>query len=462
MRNPIVLLLLAGTLALGADSASDLLQKAIYTQDTVGDTEAAIKIYRQIVGESKAGRAVASQAQYRLGMVLLKKGNAAEARTELQRLIDEYPEQKELAEKARQVMPLDLKLLPEPWADGETMQLSLKLAGGASIGAIILTADLVDYKNAKAWQLGIRRADVQSRGGSRVLADVATFRPLTSRFKHSMLGTVEDEYSSGVARVVRAGAEPKDVEMPSVVFDNEQGMHLFRRLPLAEGYKATIPFFASFGSGRLDVAAEVTKRETVETPLGKFDTFKLELTALHQTFWIANDSTRTLAKFEASGVMAEVTSVRQSRGTQELRSVKLGVSAILPAGWFSCETDLGGSVVHLLDPDADAMTMIVAENESSHSAEELRKAMEDKLALRSKALQGYSIRAESWQRRDVAGMPAWTAQGDYKENGKDMMESATAIQAPAKRFILMSRGPVQAVEALRPQLDAILSSIQTQ
>src|SRR5215471_3052615 len=81
-------------------SAADLLQKGIYTQETVGDLDGAIKIYSQIVNSATQSRTYAAQAQYRIGLCLLKKGESAEAQKAFEKLIRDYPEEKELVTKA--------------------------------------------------------------------------------------------------------------------------------------------------------------------------------------------------------------------------------------------------------------------------------------------------------------------------------------------------------------------------
>ena len=58
-----------------AQSASELLQKGIYTQDTVGDLGGAIQIYRQIISSSPAQHEIAAEAQYRLAQALIRKGD---------------------------------------------------------------------------------------------------------------------------------------------------------------------------------------------------------------------------------------------------------------------------------------------------------------------------------------------------------------------------------------------------
>src|SRR4030095_6155074 len=60
-------------------SVSALLEKGIYSEETKGDVEAAMKLYEQVIAEAKSGQAVAAQAQYRLGVCLHKKKNYAES-----------------------------------------------------------------------------------------------------------------------------------------------------------------------------------------------------------------------------------------------------------------------------------------------------------------------------------------------------------------------------------------------
>ncbi len=83
-----------------AQPASDLLQSAIYDEESLGKMDRAVRTYRQII-ESPELKAYAPVAQYRLGMCLLLHGDAAEGRKALQDLIRKYPAAKELLARAR-------------------------------------------------------------------------------------------------------------------------------------------------------------------------------------------------------------------------------------------------------------------------------------------------------------------------------------------------------------------------
>ena len=50
----------------------------------------------------------------------------------------------------------------------------------------------------------------------------------------------------------------KKLDLDGVYYDNEQGWHLFRRLPLADNYKGKTPICATFGGGPMNLDVEVT------------------------------------------------------------------------------------------------------------------------------------------------------------------------------------------------------------
>ncbi len=84
-----------------SQSVSGLLQKGIYTEETVGDLDAAIKIYEAVVVEAEANRSHVAQAHYRLAMCYEKKGLKQEAVTALQKLVEQFPNESQVLSQAR-------------------------------------------------------------------------------------------------------------------------------------------------------------------------------------------------------------------------------------------------------------------------------------------------------------------------------------------------------------------------
>ncbi len=103
-RPCIAVVLMAGlavAIAAGAESVGDRLQKGIYQEETVGDLDAAMKIYQGIVADEKANRPHVAQAKYRLGICHVKKGDKEKAVATFEELVKEFPGQAKLLEQAR-------------------------------------------------------------------------------------------------------------------------------------------------------------------------------------------------------------------------------------------------------------------------------------------------------------------------------------------------------------------------
>ena len=342
-----------------ADSPSELLEKGIFSEETKGDLDEAIKIYKQILTDAKANRGFVAQAQYRLGQCLLKKGRKKEAVAAFEKLIADYPDQKELVVKARKHLPKSslgaIELAPVPWKSGESLQLQLVTATGAEIGTITYMADEAAINNKKGWLIRSQTYAMNTRSASRVEAARDSFLPINSWWNQAVLGLATAKYSPDKVRVKIVGRDEKTIDVENVVYDNEQGVHLFRRLPLAVGYKTEVHVFTSFGYADVPLEIEVTKKEKVKVPAGEFECFALDLN-INQTFWISADMNRYLVKFEAGGVSAELISVRERKpgGKNTFNDKVLGASVSAPADWtfWRPSTDETAKVV-LLDPSAN-------------------------------------------------------------------------------------------------------------
>ncbi len=83
-------------LPVSAQSVTVQLQRAIFLEETAGDLDAAIQIYRKILASGADARAYEAEAQYRLGACLLKKGDKPLAARTFQQLIQKHPEATDL------------------------------------------------------------------------------------------------------------------------------------------------------------------------------------------------------------------------------------------------------------------------------------------------------------------------------------------------------------------------------
>ena len=116
-----------------AQSAADLLQKGIYAQETAGDLEGAIQLFRQVANPASTNKSIAAQAQYQLVLCMLQRGDRAAAAKEAETLARNFPDQQELVSKARKLLPGGGSgMLPAPWGESEVSQLNIKRAGAAT------------------------------------------------------------------------------------------------------------------------------------------------------------------------------------------------------------------------------------------------------------------------------------------------------------------------------------------
>jgi hypothetical protein len=453
-------------------SPSELLEKGIYSEETKGDLDAAIVIYQQVVSEVKAGQSLAAQAQFRLGQCYLKKNKTAEANAAFEKLIHDFPDERALVAKARGHLPAQPTLGPVPWVDGERLQLKLKLPAGLEIGVLETRADLVDMGGKKVWRVG----RLMSGGGqsiSTVEVDADTFRPITSHWKHSMIGEVSAVFSADEAELRRPGSpEMQKVTLDKTVFDNEECFHLLRRLPLKVGYKSTVPVITTLGGGvviGLDV--EVDKKETIEVPAGKFDCLRLQMKVPPTTFWFSDDEHRYLVKFDGGGAVGELTSISQRKlgASYPYVNEATGVSFTLPADWVvqfrAKDKPAAPDSYALTDAKADAEAAVVDLYATDSMKDESRKSprawAEAEIKTNySKALKDLKVRADSWKDTTVAGQPAVSFLADYTDSGKPRVGHVVFFVGPKVSGQLMLAAAPEKLDGLKGAFDGVVSSFK--
>jgi hypothetical protein len=345
-------------------TAGELLEKAIYAEETAGDLDGAIKLYEQVIAEAKTANSAAAKAQYRLGLIYEKQGKADLAAAAFRAVVENFADEKELVAQARKRLPSELELLPAPWGDGDELQFAMKMVSGLDIGTMIYRIEPDKAEGKEIWHCTTRGLITVNGGNSlsEVMCDKQSFAPIASLWRHSLLGFAEAIYTDDSVRIKIEGKEdPVVIQITPPVFDNEQGMQLFRRLPLKVGYKTNISIVSSLGGGLVPLGVEVPAMETIETAAGKFECFKLVLN-IGQTFWISNDENRYVVRFSATGVTADLAQVSPV-STADVTEVRGdGFSLTLPKGWYSYspakEPDAEKSVTYLLDPKAQVFATV--------------------------------------------------------------------------------------------------------
>lgn len=445
-----------------------MLQKGIYTQETLGDLDAAIQIYRQIVAAHAQSRADTAQALFRLGQCLVQKRDEAGAAKIFQQLVQEFPEQKDLAVRAKEYLPGDLKLLPVPWGEDELADYQIKLPGGQPIGRMLFTTEAVPARpqNAlvtiRAYQLGV---PIQE---SHVEVDRESMRPVAAAFlNRGIVIESQADYEAGQVRLQVKGKDAKVVPLDVPYFDNEEALFLFRRLPLTGGYKATLPIVSPIGVP-IKLKTSVTGIEDVQVEAGKFRCYKLDTGILQQTYWVGMDAPHPIVKFETNGALVELERIGKiDRITPlEYRDAKTGLSLTAPAGWMVSAIEMpsaerGG--ISMLDPQAQAQVTIQVQavnTETAQIAGQLRTGFETLLKTRAGQFKDYRPRPDSVQTRLVGNQQALTGTIDYLEGSVPMTENLIAIWTEASHVLVMIRVSPSELTAFQKRFEPILSSLR--
>jgi hypothetical protein len=462
------ILFTGASLAAQTDSPSELLEKGIYSEETKGDLDSAMALYQQVLTQGKNTQALAAQAQYRLGVCQYKKRNYTEATAAFTAVTKDYPDQKDLVALAREYLARNNDLLPAPWADGEEERFDVKLAGGLKIGLGVWTADAGLTNGQKIWRVGRLMMAGGGAQFSKVEVDADTMKPIHSRWKHTLLSDADATYLPGHADVKVAGKdEVKNIPLSDLVYDNEEEFHLFRRLPLAPGYKATVNNCSSLAGGEvLPLPLEVIGTETVTVPAGTYPCYKLNL-HIGQVFWMSTNLPHEVVKFEGGGVIAELTGVRRRNPADAVKYADpAGFSFTAPAGWLvGCLSHENNSTkVALLDPEMIG-TMVLDWSaldsiEPKSATNSARALLEKENADGARTYKNYVVRPDSWQEHPVAGLPAASSVADYAGDDKPRVGYGVTVMAGDHAAAFQFLMPAADFEAMRPRLDAILDTFK--
>jgi hypothetical protein len=450
-----------------AQSTADLLQKGIYTQETLGDLDGAIKIYRQIANSASQSRTYAAQAQYRLALCLLKKGDNADAVKAFEKLAQDYPEEKELVAKAREFMPNDTKLLPIPWEENELSELRIKLASGIEVGTMTNSIEPAN-DNAQNSILSYRTYIAgDPEQWSRVEAERDSMRPISDSYRHVYLGNSRIDYEGRQARVHVEGMDPKIVALEGSFFDNQEWAFLFRRLPLSSTYKKRLPIMSPSGT-LLKIELAVSAVEDVTVPAGKFHCYKLEITGLNQTLWIGADGIRPIVKMETGGAVVELVNIRKVDRTTPVnyQDAKVGMAFTASPGWIMKPHEVpekDEASVFMLDPESKASAWVWArqiKTEKPQVAQQLRANVDWLIEHRGSALKGYRLRPESIQLRRIGENQALSCIFDYLEGEHKMIEYPTCVRNENVNVCFVADIAASDFDELRQRFDPIVETVK--
>jgi len=127
--------------------------------------------------------------------------------------------------------------------------------------------------------------------------------------------------------------------MTSAVYDSNHIVYLLRVLPLQTGFETTIPIFNSAAGSVTMQRIAVEGQETVVTPAGTFNAWKVVYgnTGSQTTFWISSDRHRYPVKITVSPTGENVyllASISNSKKSGPVKFADQSISVTLPSGWI--------------------------------------------------------------------------------------------------------------------------------
>lgn len=459
---------------LAAHAATNLelqLEAAIYEEETVGDVQAALEIYQAILAEGEGQRPILARAHERMAGCYLRLGREEEARRELRKVIDAYPEETAIVDRARQFLSRQPPLEPTPWLDGEVLTYVIRLPTGVPFGIYAFAVESRREDGVDAWQIRVRRyhdSGLNDQGRSLAIVEQESMRPLRSEFVHRLYGSAQTSYGEGSYRLETHGAsgpaEVQSVEHEGTVFDNEEWIYLTRRLPLALGYKTSLPLNTYAHPQPLDVSFEVTAQTQVEVPAGSFEAYKAE-TSIGQTFFYSTGRERYLVKMKLPGADAELVAVSQRREAESklFHDEALGFALTAPPGWLfhpnEALTSAKKTLVHLLDPLAEQRSFFMAEKRSTKKGGSLEEQAREAIASDSAVLAEHTIREDSWRRDTIAERPALYVITDFQDGDRQWSRYLVWVSGEGLLGRFIFNVPPEKLEVLRTSLDEVVAGL---
>jgi hypothetical protein len=456
-----LLLMLAMTSAFSAQESSVLLEKAIYSEETLGNLNEAIHIYQQIVSKTDTSRTTSALALYRLGMCYRKSGKGDEARAAFNRLAQQYPEQKDLILKSQM---LDLR--PAPWADGEVLRMAAKSIGvKGDTGAIVYSAESIQEAGKTAWKLRYVSVNMGMSIYRAAVVDAGNYLPISSRYRVSFMQTDrENTYTPNqveVSSIQGSNKTKKQIPLNGIVYDDWQVFHLIRCLPLREGFQIIIPVSLSSLLESDNVKVSVVGRETITVPAGTFDCYKTVIAwpnnAPEQTIWFSTDGHVYPVKIIENGSEEELRSIEVVGKNQivQFEDSPSGITLSVPSHWY-----FGRSVTD------DIPSLVAPELDSALILHSWPYKPEDKSVARFldgwiESHKAYQVRPETREAITVAGFAGerYAADTQRSVTGEAIVEFDYCFVTPAKKYVFVFQTNKDNFDKMKPEFESIMSSV---
>ena len=308
-------LCLAGLIALSsqawqvqADTHTDInasFDQAVYTEETLGDLDTAIKLYTDIIANTDNQRVVSAKALLHLGRCYKKLGDNSQALLNFNALIDQYGDFANIvanAEDEKFSLPFtQLNLLPPPWVDGEVLEYTIHNPAGLKESYTNLvklkqigTNGQVQWLNQQVFASAHNRRQIAVS----LLEDEESGETISTDLRGPHWPGMSTEVKDG--KVIMRNNISNEVIVedfkPGSISDSSMET-IIRRLPLQKDYSVTIPSYSHQAGGYIHLDLQVLDDNTrIDVPAGSYNTYHVKVTyrqfkaaLFSMELWVAKD-----------------------------------------------------------------------------------------------------------------------------------------------------------------------------
>ncbi len=195
-----------------------------------------------------------------------------------------------------------LTLGAAPWQDGERTLYDIVDSQGNKLG----TSEFSYARDGDAWLLTATDKAGQVDQMAKVRIDAATLRPLSKEKTIKRPGTdatLDIAYAGGkvqIKAVVNGKDQSASIDLPANALENDQLLMTLRAMPFAEGYAGSVVDVVPDTASRVNTTVRVKGKETVDTPAGSVETWRVELDFVQakQTVWYAVAAPYTMVQYD--------------------------------------------------------------------------------------------------------------------------------------------------------------------
>ncbi len=458
-----------------AVSASELLEEGVYLHEGKGDLDAAIERYKQVIELDSKNLARAAEAQYRLAVCYLEKGDEPAAVRAFEALVSDYPSQEKWVDAALEHLPQEFRPSLIPWEDGERTQLEIRVPNGDIIGYVILGVSSLETDGRFLWESSFR----QFVGGMDAL-DSATFDSesmLTTggRYYDTNSGFVSYSYEEGLVRTwYQKNGNERELAYDGNLYGNGQVLALVRQIPPKVEFSTEQEIYAPLAGLIISLNLKVIKIEFVDTPIGQLECYnvQLDMTGQKQYIWVSNDEQRRIVKLSVGGMEMFATQfdVVDSDAMMTHENEHLGIAFEHPNPWAAIETNVSGgsagkSRVELREYNS-LTTISVATSryekegeEATSNLERARKIAESNIKAYKQQWPDFEVDGSSRSEFEINGASAVSYTGEMLMAGSPSVAKKIIVFSEGRRVIFTMRSPHDEVGTVLPMFDEMASSL---